>query len=114
MTEIYKTMNLINPACMWELFVEKDMPYNLHTKVLCRLSQAQEIRNGLDSLSFRGSLLWNTLKDEVKRAGTLTKLEKSIVKWDGKSCNCLICKNCVFFYFIIAYSSFFIYCFFIF
>ena len=36
-TEIYKTINQINPAYMWEFFVEKDMPYNLRTKVLCRL-----------------------------------------------------------------------------
>ena len=25
MTEIYKTINQINPAYMWEFFVEKDM-----------------------------------------------------------------------------------------
>ena len=90
MTEIYKTSNQINPEYMWEFFVEKDMPYNLHTKVLCRLPQAQKNRYGLDSLSFRGSLLWNTLGDEIKRAGTLRKFKKSIVKF--KSCNCLICK----------------------
>ena len=92
MTEIYKTLHKINPAYMWELFVEKDMPYNLRTKVLCRLPQAQTNRYGLDSLSFRGSLLRNTLKDEVKRAGTLTKVKKLIMKWDGKSCNFLTCK----------------------
>ena len=80
-TEIYKTINQINPAYMWEFFVEKDMPYNLRTKVLCRLPQAQTNKYGLDSLSFRGSLLWNALKDEVKRAGTLTKFKKLIVKW---------------------------------
>ena len=79
--------NQINPAYMWEFFVEKDMPYNLRTKVLCRLPQAQANRYGIDSLSFRASLLWNTLKDEVKRTGTLTKFKKSIVKWDGKSCS---------------------------
>ena len=52
------------------------MPYNLRTKVLCRLPQARTNTYGLDSVSFRGSLLWNTLKDEVKRAGTLTKFKK--------------------------------------
>ena len=76
MTEIYKTINQIDPAYMWEFFVEKNMPYNLRTKVLCRLPQAQTNRYGLDSLSFRGSLLWNMLNDEVKRAGTLTKIQK--------------------------------------
>ena len=98
MTEIYKTINQINPAYMWNFLVEKDMPYNLRTKVLCRLPQAQTNRHGLDSLPFRGSLLWNTLKDEVKRAGTLTKLKKSIVKWDSKSYNCLICKQVFLFF----------------
>ena len=68
------------------------MPYDYRTKVLRRLPQAQTNRYGLDSLSFRGSLLWNTLMDEVKRPGTLTKFKNSIVKWDGKACNCLICK----------------------
>ena len=50
MTEIYKTINLINPSYMWEFFVEKDMPYNFHTKVPCRLPQAQTNRYGLHSL----------------------------------------------------------------
>ena len=68
------------------------MPYNVRTKVLCRLPKAQKNRYRLDSLSVRGSLLWNTLKDEVKRASTLTEFKKSIVKWDGKSCIRLICK----------------------
>ena len=27
-------------------------------------------------MEFRGSLLWNSLKDEVKRAGTLKKIQK--------------------------------------
>ena len=43
MTEIYKTISQINPAYIWEFFLEKDMPYNLRTKVLCRLPQAQKI-----------------------------------------------------------------------
>ena len=51
MTGIYKTINQINPAYMWEFFVEKDMPYNLRNKVLCRVPQAQANRYGLDSLS---------------------------------------------------------------
>ena len=61
---------------LWEFFVESRMPYNLRTKVLCRLPQAQTNRYGLDSLSFRGSLLWNALKGEVKKAGTLIKFKK--------------------------------------
>ena len=54
MNGICKTINQINPAYMWEFFVEKDMPYNLRNKVLCRLPQAQANRYGLDSLSHVG------------------------------------------------------------
>ena len=43
-------------------------------------------------LSFRRSPLWNTLKDEVRRAGALTKFKKLIAKWDDKACHCLVCK----------------------
>ena len=66
MTEIYKTMNHLNPSYIWEFFVKKDIPYNLRTKEPCRLPSAQSYRYGLNSLSFRGSLLWNTLDDELK------------------------------------------------
>ena len=52
MTEIYKTINQMNPAYIREFFVEKDMPYNLYTKVLCRLPQAPTNRYGLESLSY--------------------------------------------------------------
>ena len=61
--EIYKTINQINHAYMWEFFVEKDMPYNLRTKVLCRLPQAKTNRYGLDYLSFGGGPLLNTPKN---------------------------------------------------
>ena len=78
MTEIYKTTDQINPADMWESSVEQDMPYNLPTKVLRRLPRAQTNRYELDSLSFRGSLLWNTLKDEIQRAGTLKNMDRKV------------------------------------
>ena len=78
MTEIYKTTDQINPADIWESSVEQDMPYNLPTKVLRRLPRAQTNRYELDSLSFRGSLLWNTLKDEIQRAGTLKNMDRKV------------------------------------
>ena len=36
---------------------------------------------GLDSISFRGSLLWNTLDDSIKREKTLACFQKRIGKW---------------------------------
>ena len=39
---------------------------------------------GTSSLSFKGSLLWNTLGDNVKGAITIQKFKKEIRHWDGK------------------------------
>ena len=49
----------------------------------------QANRYGVNSLSFGGSLLWNTLKGELERTGTLAKLKKLTTKLDSKACNCL-------------------------
>ena len=36
-TTTNKTTDQLNLSYIWEFFVEKDMPCNLHAKVLCRL-----------------------------------------------------------------------------
>ena len=54
-------------------------------------SPAQSDRYGLNYVSFRGSLLWNTLDDEIK--STLMKFERGITKWNGKLFKCLICRQ---------------------
>ena len=86
MIEIYKTMNHLNPSYIWGFFVKKDIPYNLRTKELCRVPSAQSHRYGLNSLSFRGSLLWNALDDELKRAETLRSFKRGIIQRMGWQC----------------------------
>ena len=56
---------------------------------MCNQSSCYDVRYGLNSLSFRGSLLWNTLKDEIKRAGTLTNFKKTDQKVGWKSMSLL-------------------------
>ena len=71
MTEIYKSMNHLNPKYPWEIFFNKDVPYNLRTKELCKLPLVSSHSCGTNSLSFRGSLLWNTLSDDLKLTNSL-------------------------------------------
>ena len=46
------------------------------TKELSILPSASSQRYGLNSLSFRGSLLWNTIGDEIKWSPFLEKFQK--------------------------------------
>ena len=58
----------------------KDAHYDLWIKVLSRLPPAQSNQYGLNSLSLRGSPLWNTLDNELERAVTSTNFKKEIAK----------------------------------
>ena len=60
-------------------FVKKDVSYNLLTKELCKLPSVSSQRYGIDSRSFRVSLLWNTLSDDLKLTTSLVIFKKKYV-----------------------------------
>ena len=73
------------------MFHEKDVLYNLRTKELCKFPSVSSQRYGLNSLSFRGSLLWNSIDDEIKLSSSLVISKKEIRSWDGINCKYFIC-----------------------
>jgi len=60
---------------MWEFFTKKDVQYNLFTKELCKLPSVSSQRYGLNSLSFRWNLLWNSIGDDLKLSPSLEKFK---------------------------------------
>ena len=92
MTEIYKSINHLKPSLIWEFHEKKHVSYNLRIQNLCKLPQIRTQGYGQESLSFRGSLLWNTLDDSVKNEPTLAAFKKRIKEWAGNKCTCKICR----------------------
>ena len=90
MIEVYKSLNHLKHRVYVGIFHKKDVQYNLHTKELCKLPPVSSQRYALNSLSFRGSLLRNTIADEIKLPSSLEKFEKEIRSWNGSSCTCFI------------------------
>ena len=76
MVEIYKTLNHLNSAYMWKFFIKKGVPYNLRSNELCKIPSVNSQRYGISSLSFRGSLLWNALSDEIKLAASINDFKR--------------------------------------
>ena len=76
MTEVYRTINHLNPEYMWEFFTKRDVPYGLRSSELCTIPSVNPQRYGINSLSFRGSLLWNALSDEIKLTTSAKKFKK--------------------------------------
>ena len=78
MVEVYKTLNHLNPPYMWDLFTKKVVEYDFRIKILCKLPPARSQRFGTNSLKFKGSLLWNSLSDEIKTAKSLAIFKQKI------------------------------------
>ena len=92
LTEIYKSMNHLNPSLVWEFHEKKHVTYDLRIQNLCKLPQIKTQGYGQESLSFRGSFLWNTLDDTIKNQPTLAAFKKRIKDWAGDKCTCKICR----------------------
>ena len=90
MTEIYKSTKKLNPSYLWEFHERKEVTYDLRTKDLCKLPKIKK-RYGAESLSFRGSLLWNTLSDKIKQSPSLAAFKNQIKSWTGDKCTCRLC-----------------------
>ena len=91
MTEVFKSLNRQNPAFMLDLFIRKEVTYDLRVKDLLGLPTARTVLNGLNSIVFRGSILWNAISDEIKSSQSIASFKRKIKAWDGDDCNCNIC-----------------------
>ena len=75
---------------MREIFIKKVVSYDLRIRQLCRLPIVNSKKAVASSLAFRGSLLWNTLSDEIKDLNSIQKFRKEIPLVDGLKCSCHI------------------------
>ena len=92
MTEIYISLNNMNPSIVWVFHEKKYVAYDLRKENLCKLPKAKTIFYGVESLSFRGSFLWNALDDNVNQEPTLARFKNKIRNWAGERCTCRICR----------------------
>ena len=80
----------LTPSYLSEFHERKEIAYDLRTKDLCKLPKIKKCY-GSESLSFRGSLLWNTLSDKCKQSPTLAAFKNQIKSWTGDKCTCRLC-----------------------
>ena len=70
----------------------KQAEYNLRIKNLAVLPQVYTQTCGAHSITFRGSILWNALTDDIKVCTNMTALKKKVIRWKWESCNCKLCR----------------------
>jgi hypothetical protein len=91
-TEVYKSVNHLNPPYVQDLFAIKDSKYNLRGLHSLHIPRVNSTTYGLHSLRYQGAKLWNLLPDEYKAAKTLHAFKSHIKKWSGPNCKCAACK----------------------
>ena len=84
MIEIYECTNHIGPAVLAECFTTKDISYDLRIKNLLQIPKVKTSWYGQSSLSFRGSILWNTLSDSIKSAENSKRIQNNDQKLEGR------------------------------
>ena len=91
MIEVYKSLNHHSPSFLWELFARKEINYNLRIKGIIALPKALTTPFGINSISFRGSILWNSTPDVIKSSNTVFAFINNIKNWSGEVSSCNIC-----------------------
>ena len=102
MIEVYKSVNHLDPSLVWEFYAKKRVEYNLRTKNLCKLTAIRSTSFGLESLSFRGSSLCNTLDDSIKNEPTLLAFKNRIKSGLEKNTLAESAANLLFLYMILC------------
>ena len=86
--EIYKSKNKLNPSFMWKTYKEKNIPYSLRRGISLSIPNVNTQKYEINSLNFRGSVLWNNRPIKFKKCKFLQEF-KLLLKQNGNlTCTC--------------------------
>ena len=78
MLEVFKTLNHLDSSYLWDLFNVKQVEYNMRTKNLVMLPHIKTQTHGANLITFRGSILWNVLTDDIKACANMAAFKKKM------------------------------------
>jgi len=90
-TEIFKTINNLNPPYMKEIFqlnTRRDTTSSDRLIVQCQIS----MKYGSYTLRSLGPKIWNKLPSDIKNSENLSTFKELIKAWSGPKCHCGSCK----------------------
>lgn len=76
--EFYKSLMKRNPDFIWDFCTIKPVPYDLRTGEKLYLPTINKPRYSLNSLIFRGNLLWNSLPTSIKISQSLLNFKNNL------------------------------------
>ena len=93
LTEVFKSLNRINPDFINELFKIKTVPYQLRKSKLLVLPSVKSTTYGTNSVLFQACLQWNNLPIEGRNCTTVGSFKRFLTKSKfSLVCTCRLCK----------------------
>ena len=89
--EVFKSLMHLNPEFMWSYFNENPIPYDLRKGIKVFLPPVKSFRFGLNSIHFRGSILWNNLPSSIKNSQTINEFKVKLKNLGNIHCTCGVC-----------------------
>ena len=90
--EVFKSLMHLNPEFMWSYFNEKPITYDLRKGTKVFLPPVKSFRLGLNSVHFRGSILWNNLPSSIKNSQTINEFKVKLKYLGNIHCTCGVCR----------------------
>ena len=91
--EMYKVKHNLAPEILSNIYVRKQIPYNLRNAPIWATSNIKSVSYGSETLSFRGPKTWNMLPDDIQNASCLNEFKRKIKTWKPTGCTCRLCKT---------------------
>ena len=92
-TEMFKTINNLNPIFMKEIFPQRSAAYNLRNENTFSIPIVHTGRYGTGTVRYRGQRIWHSLPQEVKDANSVQQFKNKIKFWKNVDCDCRLCKQ---------------------
>ena len=93
--EIYKTLNILNPGYMNDIFKLRNTDRQTREKYELNLEipKSNQATFGTRSLRSYDPKVWNALPYHIKTSGNLNSFKAIIKCWDGNHCTCRVCEH---------------------
>ena len=76
-TKVFKSVNKLSPQFMWCFFENHEICYNLRCGGVVKLPGTNTTTYRINSLNFRGAMLWNIIPKNIKLSGRYQNLRES-------------------------------------
>ena len=91
--EIYRAIHNLPRGNLGEFFVRNNHNYSLPSESELLLPNVNSVFKGQNSISYFGSVIWNSIPFEIRKASSYQIFRSEIKQWRRTNCLCRLCKN---------------------